>query len=872
MSDVQNQPEANYLKDYKAPDYTFESVDLVFDLTGEKTTVEALIKILRVGGHNRPLVLDGNQLSLNTIAIDEQALEGSRYQVTSDRLTVEDVPASFTLHTSVTIDPANNTSLEGLYKTDGSFCTQCEAEGFRRITYFLDRPDVLCIYRTKIIGDKATMPYMLSNGNKIDSGDLPDGKHWVLWEDPFNKPSYLFALVAGDFDLLEDSFTTCSGRDVKLELYVDKGNLDKGGHAMGSLKHSMKWDEDTFGLEYDLDIYMIVAVDFFNMGAMENKGLNIFNSKYVLAKPETATDKDYHGIEAVIGHEYFHNWTGNRVTCRDWFQLSLKEGLTVFRDQQFSSDMGSEVVNRIDAVKIMRTLQFAEDAGPMAHPIRPEKVIEMNNFYTVTVYDKGAEVIRMMHTLLGKDNFRKGMDLYFERHDGTAVTCDDFVAAMEDASGVDLGQFRRWYSQAGTPVLKVNTKYDEQNQNYVLDIEQINPQTPDNKEKLPLHIPFDFELLDRDGQSIALNIDGQNVSSVLHVKGKHNRFVFSNVTVKPVPVLLRKFSAPVKVNYDYSNDELLHIIAHAGDDFSRWDAAQTLYLNLVKQYIENSQRLEDLDQVVEVYKALLADKSLDKALVAEIITIPLFETVAGNFDVIDVDGISSALESIGDQLAQALAEPLMAAYLENISDSYCASQQAVAERSLKNACLQLLGRLDGEQYANVLQSQYEKADNMTDSLAVLCAANGAKRQEFRTLMADFEQKWLKEPLVMDKWLTLQGRWPGDDVIETIEKLHEHPAFNIENPNRVRSLYNNFAQYNPTQFHHISGRGYQCLTDLLIKLNGINPQTASKLITPLLAYKRFDSARQALVKAQLERLAAMEDLSKDLYEKVHQALS
>jgi aminopeptidase N len=467
-------PLAKYLKDYQAPDYTFESVDLVFDLSNQKTTVQTTIKVSRNGEHSRSLVLDGNELVLNEVMLDGDVLSADHYSVDDNSLTITNLPNTFTLTTKVTIDPENNTSLEGLYKTDGSFCTQCEAEGFRRITYFLDRPDVLCTYTTKIIGNKADMPYMLSNGNKIDSGDLPDGKHWVLWQDPFNKPCYLFALVAGQFDLLSDTYTTMSGREVKLELYVDEGNLDKADHAMSSLKKSMKWDEDTFGLEYDLDIYMIVAVDFFNMGAMENKGLNVFNSKCVLANPATATDTDYHYVESVIGHEYFHNWTGNRVTCRDWFQLSLKEGLTVFRDQQFSSDMGSAVVNRVDAVKVIRAHQFAEDAGPMAHPIRPEKVIEMNNFYTVTVYNKGAEVIRMMHSLLGVANFRKGMDLYFERHDGTAVTCDDFVSAMQDASGVDLTQFRRWYNQAGTPVLTINTEFDGEKQTYTLNVNQNN--------------------------------------------------------------------------------------------------------------------------------------------------------------------------------------------------------------------------------------------------------------------------------------------------------------------------------------------------------------------------------------------------------------
>ncbi len=872
MTAQSNQPQAKYLKDYQAPHYTFESVDLTFDLCGDKTTVEALIKVLRVGGQEAPLVLDGHQLCLDYIAIDEVPLAQESYKATADELTIFAPPASFTLHTKVTIDPVNNTSLEGLYKTDGAFCTQCEAEGFRAITYFLDRPDVLCKYRTKIIGDKATMPYMLSNGNKIDQGESLDGKHWVLWEDPFNKPSYLFALVAGDFDVLKDTFTTMSGREVKLELYVDKGNLDKGEHAMVSLKKAMKWDEDTFGLEYDLDIYMVVAVDFFNMGAMENKGLNVFNSKCVLAKPETATDRDFHAIESIIGHEYFHNWTGNRVTCRDWFQLSLKEGLTVFRDQQFSADMGSDVVNRIDAVKVIRTMQFAEDAGPMAHPIRPEKVIEMNNFYTVTVYDKGAEVIRMMHSLLGVDNFRKGMDLYFERHDGTAVTCDDFVAAMEDASGVDLTQFRRWYGQSGTPQLKVTTQYDEAAQSYTIDIVQINPQTADKQDKLPLHIPFDVELLDNAGNRIVLKVDGKPVGSMLEVREQHNRFVFSDVAQKPVPVLLRNFSAPVKLDYQYGDDELLHIIAHADDDFSRWDASQTLYLNKVKNYLGNPDKFALGATFIDVYKGLIRHEGLDKALIAELITVPAFETIAGNFDNINIDGINDALEHIANALANALSDELSICYKDNLAQRYDGSQQAVAQRGLKNACLALLARVDNDSIDTLIEHQYNTADNMTDALAAVGACIGAGRPLFYKLMNQFEQKWSSDVLVMDKWLALQGRWQGEDVFDTIEKLYQHKVFNLNNPNRVRALFVSFSQGNSKQFHHISGRGYECLTDLLIKLNSINPQIAARLITPLLAYQRFDVARQRLVKKQLQRLADLDNLSKDLYEKVNQSLS
>ena len=868
-------PTAKYLKDYQTPDYLFETTDLVFDLCTQKTTVETCIKVKRNGEHNNALVLDGNSLQLDSVSVNGVAVLAEDYDCTPDLLTIRNLPSEFTLKTMVTIDPANNKSLEGLYKTDGAYCTQCEAEGFRRITYFQDRPDVLCKYTTKIIANKAQNPVLLSNGNKIDGGDLEDGKHWVLWQDPFNKPSYLFALVAGDYDLLSDTFTTVSGREVELELFVDKGNLDKAPHAMESLKKAMKWDEDTFGLEYDLDIYMIVATDFFNMGAMENKGLNVFNSKYVLANNATATDTDYHQIEAVIGHEYFHNWTGNRVTCRDWFQLSLKEGLTVFRDQQFSSDMGSVVTNRIDAVKTIRTNQFAEDAGPMAHPIRPEKVIEMNNFYTVTVYNKGAEVIRMMHSLLGAQNFRKGMDLYFERHDGTAVTCDDFVKSMEDASGVSLVQFRRWYSQSGTPVLKVNTEFNADNSTFTLSVSQINGETADKSAKLPFHIPFAVELLGSEGNSIPLSIDGQAANSVLDVCEQENQFVFEGVTEAPVPVLLLNFSAPVKVDYTYEDSSLLHIIKYAASDFSRWDAAQSLFLNKINQYIADRDGFSLGDDFVQTYKSLLTNDQLDKALIAELLTVPAFENVAGNFKVVDVDGINDARSAIAKALGESLYSELMSCYKANVVDAYELTQLGVAQRALKNACLSLLAYCqqgnEKEQVNSVMSAQFEQSDNMTDSLAVLSACNKACHSEFFTYMDAFEQKWTSDALVMDKWFALHACWPKSDVFLTIEELAEHTVFNIENPNRVRSLFGSFVMGNSHQFHDISGKGYRLLADLLIKLNSINPQTASRLITPLMSFKRYDATRQQLMREQLERVAALPDLSPDLFEKVTSSL-
>ncbi|MGL5421068.1 MAG: aminopeptidase N, partial [Plesiomonas shigelloides] len=594
---MQTEPQAKYRKDYRAPDYTITDVALDFDLSADDTVVTAVSHLVRQSEHAQPLVLNGEGLMLVSVAVN--GLPVTDYQQDSHSLTINGLPAECELTIITRFSPAKNTALSGLYQSGEALCTQCEAEGFRRITYFLDRPDVLARYQTKITADKARYPYLLSNGNRVASGELADGRHWMQWSDPFPKPSYLFALVAGDFDVLRDTFTTRSGRDVALELYVDRGNLDRADWAMESLKQSMRWDENRFGLEYDLDIYMIVAVDFFNMGAMENKGLNVFNSKFVLAKAETATDTDYLDIERVIGHEYFHNWTGNRVTCRDWFQLSLKEGLTVFRDQEFSSDLGSRAVNRINNVRVMRGAQFAEDASPMAHPIRPDKVIEMNNFYTVTVYEKGSEVIRMMHTLLGEEAFQAGMRLYFERHDGSAATCEDFVKAMEDASGIDLTQFRRWYSQAGTPQLQVRDEYDAKQQVYRLHVCQSTPPTPEQTEKLALHIPLDIELYAEDGAVIPLQSGGQAVSSVLNVTEPEQTFVFEQVPQAPVISLLREFSAPVKLDYPYTDKQLTFLMAHARNDFARWDAAQMLIGKYVRLNVANWQAGNALELPIE---------------------------------------------------------------------------------------------------------------------------------------------------------------------------------------------------------------------------------------------------------------------------------
>ena len=709
----------------------------------------------------------------------------------------------------------------------------------------------------------------------MGQGELDDGRHWVKWEDPFPKPSYLFALVAGDFDVLQDKFITRSGREVALEIFVDRGNLDRADWAMTSLKNSMKWDETRFGLEYDLDIYMIVAVDFFNMGAMENKGLNVFNSKYVLAKAETATDKDYLNIEAVIGHEYFHNWTGNRVTCRDWFQLSLKEGLTVFRDQEFSSDLGSRSVNRIENVRVMRAAQFAEDASPMAHAIRPDKVIEMNNFYTLTVYEKGSEVIRMMHTLLGEQQFQAGMRLYFERHDGSAATCDDFVQAMEDASNVDLSLFRRWYSQSGTPLLTVHDDYDVEKQQYHLFVSQKTLPTADQPEKLPLHIPLDIELYDSKGNVIPLQHNGLPVHHVLNVTEAEQTFTFDNVAQKPIPSLLREFSAPVKLDYPYSDQQLTFLMQHARNEFSRWDAAQSLLATYIKLNVAKYQQQQPLSlpaHVADAFRAILLDEHLDPALAAQILTLPSENEMAELFTTIDPQAISTVHEAITRCLAQELSDELLAVYVANMTPVYRIEHVDIAKRALRNTCLNYLAFGD-EEFANKLvSSQYHQADNMTDSLAALAAAVAAQLPCRDELLAAFDVRWNHDGLVMDKWFALQATSPAADVLVQVRTLLKHPAFSLSNPNRTRSLIGSFASGNPAAFHAADGSGYQFLVEILSDLNTRNPQVAARLIEPLIRLKRYDAGRQALMRKALEQLKTLDNLSGDLYEKITKALA
>ncbi|OAN17936.1 aminopeptidase N [Photobacterium jeanii] len=864
------QPKAKYRADYKAPEYTITDIALDFDLQDTATRVVAVSKVKRLAEQDAALQLDGDALTLIRVEVNGESW--SDYEETATGLSLTKLPAEFELTIETEINPEANTLLEGLYKSGGGFCTQCEAEGFRRITYYLDRPDVLARFTTKVTADKASYPYLLSNGNRIAEGELENGRHWVQWQDPFPKPSYLFALVAGDFDVLRDKFTTCTGRDVELEIFVDKGNLDRADYAMTSLKNSMKWDEERFGLEYDLDIYMIVAVDFFNMGAMENKGLNIFNSKFVLANSKTATDTDYQGIEAVIGHEYFHNWTGNRVTCRDWFQLSLKEGLTVFRDQEFSSDLGSRAVNRINNVRVVRGPQFAEDRGPMSHPIRPDKVIEMNNFYTLTVYEKGSEVIRMMHTLLGEQNFQAGMKLYFERHDGTAATCDDFVQAMEDASGIDLTRFRRWYSQAGTPVVSVTTDYDAEQKRYHVTVKQRTAPTAEQEEKQALHIPLDIELYDEQGNVIELQRNGEAVHHVLDVTEEEQVFVFDNVASKPVISLLREFSAPVVLEYDYSDEELVFLMVHARNEFARWDAGQMLLAKYIRDNVTNVQQGKAVEfpaSVVDAFRGALLAEDLDPAFIAEMLTLPSENEIAGWYKQVDVDAINKVVGDIKAILAAEMEDELTAIYHSLAQPSYTIEHEAMAKRALRNRCLSYLACT--EQGNALVEAQYQASDNMTDTMAAMAAANSSELACREAQMKDFSDKWTHDGLVMDKWFALQGANPAENALAVVRETMNHPAFDLKNPNRTRNLVANFCGNNPVRFHAKDGSGYAFLTEILTALNSSNPQVASRLIEPFLKYRQYDEARQTLMRAELEKLAALENLAKDLFEKVQKAL-
>ncbi|NMR60915.1 aminopeptidase N [Pasteurella multocida] len=867
------QAKAKYRKDYRTPDFTVTEIALDFQLDPKKTVVTATSQFRRLNPQAQKLRLDGHSFQFSSLKLNGRDFKHFEQDGESLSLNLSAVDADqFSLEVVSILSPEKNTSLQGLYQSGEGMCTQCEAEGFRQITYMLDRPDVLARYTTKITADKSKYPYLLSNGNRVDSGELPDGRHWVEWHDPFPKPSYLFALVAGDFDVLSDTFTTKSGREVALELFVDRGNLDRAEWAMQSLKRSMKWDEDRFGLEYDLDIYMIVAVDFFNMGAMENKGLNVFNSKFVLANPQTATDEDYIAVESVIAHEYFHNWTGNRITCRDWFQLSLKEGLTVFRDQEFTSDLWSRSGKRIEDVRLLRTAQFAEDASPMSHPIRPDKVIEMNNFYTMTVYEKGAEVIRMMHTLLGETLFQKGMQLYVSEQDGKAATCEDFVSAMERASGIDLTQFRHWYSQSGTPELTITDSYDPETAVYTLHVAQHTPPTADQMEKVNLHIPLKIALYDKNGQAQVLENDGQIINPVLDVKQAEQSFQFTGVKSKPVPALLCDFSAPVKLYYEYSTVQLITLLRHAENQFVRWDVAQMLYAAELRRNLTRYQQGKSLEFSAEVLAELyqiLDGYQQDPELATLILTLPKVTEFAELFKTIDPEGISVVRDFMVRTIAESLKQTLLKVYNDIRLEVYRVNAEDIALRALRNLCVSYLAYTTVGN--NLVNKHYSYANNMTDTLAALSAATKAQLPCRDILLADFESKWQHDGLVMDKWFALQATRPDDDVLLNVMKLMDHPSFNFNNPNRLRALVGSFANHNLKAFHAIDGSGYRFLTDILIRLNESNPQVASRLIEPLIRFSRYDGQRQTLMKRGLERLSEVENISRDLYEKIEKAL-
>lgn len=896
-----------YLKDYQLPAFVIEKTELHFDLGETRTRVSSRLQMRRnpdlAGSQQDDLRLDGQDMELESLSLNGKVLAATDYHLEDESLTIKGLSAlldtssdkDFVLECVTLIKPQENTSLEGLYKSQTMFCTQCEAEGFRKITYYLDRPDVMSRFTTTIVADKVRYPVLLSNGNNIESGQSDDGRHWARWEDPFRKPCYLFALVAGDLKHIEDKFTTCSGREITLRIFVEEKDLDKCDHAMASLKHSMRWDEEVYGREYDLDIFMIVAVDDFNMGAMENKGLNIFNTSCVLANPATTTDLAFQRVEAVVAHEYFHNWSGNRVTCRDWFQLSLKEGFTVFRDAEFSADMGSRTVKRIEDVGFLRTQQFAEDAGPMAHPVRPDAYMEISNFYTVTIYEKGAEVVRMIRELIGNEKFRAGSDLYFERHDGQAVTTEDFVRAMEEASGVDLSQFRRWYTQAGTPQLHVSDHYNPVTGTYELMVRQSCPPTPEQAHKEPFHIPLRMGLLDsKTGEAIELTLQGeraQGVTSsterVLNITRDVQSFVFTGVTNRPIPSLLRGFSAPVKLQFDYSRDDLVFVMTRDTDGFNRWNAAQELAVSVLHEMLnadQTGQALEVDERLVKAFGDVLqsavndakSDRQLDQAMLAQLLSLPSEAYLGELANEIDVDGSHRVREALSDTLAAIHARLFAHLYeLCQSSEPYRADAAGIARRALKNTCLAYLMRSHRPEWLQACHEQFRTSDNMTDvdaALRLLVNSRDPEAEDLRSAAIDyFYDTWRHESLVVNQWFTVQAVASRPGALERVKTLMQHEAFDIRNPNKVRALISAFCNMNAVNFHELSGKGYEFLADQVIALNLLNPQIAARLLTPLTRWKKYNVARQGLMKAQLERIGAEPKLSKDVFEVVTKSL-
>ncbi len=877
------QPQTIHLTDYQQPGYWINTTELTFELQDDATLVTSVLALEANSAVDSQgeLTLHGQELELVAVELDGQALDANRYSTSDESLTISGLADQHTLSIVTRIQPDKNTALEGLYRSGGMYCTQCEAEGFRRITYYLDRPDVMSVFTTHIIADGSRYPVMLSNGNCVADETLADGRRKVTWSDPHRKPAYLFALVAGDLLSKEDSFTTMSGREVKLQIFVEPQNIDKTDYALDALKRSMRWDEETYGREYDLDIFMIVAVDDFNMGAMENKGLNIFNSSCVLANPATATDAAYQRIEAIVAHEYFHNWSGNRVTCRDWFQLSLKEGFTVFRDASFSADMNSATVKRIEDARLLRTVQFAEDGGPMAHPVQPDSFIEISNFYTVTIYEKGAEVVGMIHKILGADGFRKGSDLYFERHDGQAVTIYDFVAAMEDANGVDLSQFKLWYKQAGTPIVTAAAEYREDEQALYLTLHQQCPDTPGQSGKKPMWIPVQLGLIDSEGNDMAVNVSpAQNpqgldtwtdASQVLHFTEEEQTFVFSGLKEQPVLSLFRDFSAPVKVRFIQPEEELLFRLQTDSDGFNRWDAGQQLMLGWIQQAQEGEFELPETAR--QVLAGLLADESLDPAMVSYLLTLPSEAYVAEFSDQVDPHAIHLGRKRVRLAVAMALNEEFAACYQRLESDAeYQPEPEQMAARALKNLALSYWS-LASDAGVKKAVSQFGKTDNMTDQMAAMVALVNSGDDELapKTLDAFYEQ-WKQDPLVVNQWLSVQCGSSEIGTIERVKQLMEHEAYDWRNPNKIRSVLGAFANQALCHFHAEDGSGYALLADAIIRLNASNPQIASRLITPLTKWGRLVPQLSEKMKAELQRIADEPNLSRDVYEVVNKSLA
>uniref|UniRef100_A0A5B7BA96 Puromycin-sensitive aminopeptidase n=1 Tax=Davidia involucrata TaxID=16924 RepID=A0A5B7BA96_DAVIN len=884
-------PKEIFLKDYKLPDYYFDAVDLKFSLGEEKTIVCSKITVSpRVEGCSAPLVLNGHDLKLVSVKINSNELkEEENFHLDLYHLTLTSPPSGkFTLEIVTEIYPQKNTSLEGLYKSSVNFCTQCEAEGFRKITFYQDRPDIMAKYTCRIEADKSLYPVLLSNGNLIEQGDLEGGRHYALWDDPFEKPCYLFALVAGQLESRDDTFITCSGRKVSLRIWTPAQDLPKTVHAMYSLKAAMKWDEDVFGLEYDLDLFNIVAVPDFNMGAMENKSLNIFNSKLVLASPETATDADYAAILGVIGHEYFHNWTGNRVTCRDWFQLSLKEGLTVFRDQEFSSDMGSRTVKRIADVSKLRNYQFPQDAGPMAHPVRPHSYIKMDNFYTVTVYEKGAEVVRMYKNLLGSRGFRKGMDLYFKRHDGQAVTCEEFFAAMRDANDADFSNFLLWYSQAGTPFVKVTSSYNAESCTYSLKFSQEVPPTPGQPVKEPMFIPVAMGLLDSSGkdmplstlyhdgklESVALN-DQPVYTTVLRVTKKEEEFIFSDISERPIPSLFRGYSAPIRLDSDLTDSDLFFLLAYDSDEFNRWEAGQVLARKMMLSLVVNFQQNKPLvlnSQFVQGVKSILCDSSLDKEFIAKAITLPGEGEIMDMMEVADPDAVYAVRSFIRKQLAFELKEEFLVTVKYNrSSEKYEFNHHDMARRALKNIALGYLASLEDPELTDLVLHEYKTATNMTEQFAALAALAQNPGKTRDDVLADFYSNWQDDFLVVNKWFALQAMSDIPGNVENVRNLLNHPAFDLRNPNKVSSLIGGFCG-SPVNFHAKDGSGYRFLGEMVVQLDKLNPQVASRMVSAFSRWRRYDETRQSLAKAQLEMILSNNGLSENVFEIASKSLA